>query len=277
MSNPLFNKSLADIHHEITVARQECVHRGLNQTAKWLSELKYGIVQPLGGDSNIFPHIHIQNSGIDDADQNAYDLAKSYFDFREFDRCNFFLEKTTSPVPRFLYYYSSYMAKEKRRSDNLTDEANLTETSQLTDLNDVYTKLKTLHAQRKLDAYHLYLYGVLLKKLDLKELAIPILVESVTTAPMLWCSWLELAPLISKKEQLVSLNLPNHWMKSFFVAHTHIELFLNDEGLQLFEELKNAGFQKSTYITAQTAIAYHNKRSECFGASGRGRRRYSVL
>lgn len=266
MSNPLFNTSLADIHRELTVSLVECNRRGLGQTAKWLAELKFGIVRPPGADINVFPTVATtggsSTSPISAKDQDAYDIAKSYFDFREYDRCHFFLESTTSPAPKFLYYYSEYMAKEKRRLDNLTDEANLTEIPQLTDLHELYNTLKEMHPKRKLDGYMLYLYGVLLKKFDLKDAATLVLVESVNAVPTLWCSWIELGPLLTNKEQMVSLNLPNHWMKSFFAAHTHIELFLNDEGLELFEELKAAGFQNSTYITAQIAIAYHNKRSE---------------
>ena len=60
--------------------------------------------------------------------------------------------------------------------------------------------------------------------------------------------------------QLRSLNLPNHWMKHFFVAHTYLEQQLNDEALQIYTELQNSGFSESTYLLAQTAIAHHNKR-----------------
>lgn len=269
MSDPLFNTSLGDIRREINVGLAECSRRGLMHSAKWLAELKLGIVLPSGCESNVFSSTSSpkkrfipQIAPIPDNEVDKYDVCKALFDLREYDRAAFYVENSKSPVARFMHFYCSYMAKEKRRLDNLTDHANLTETNSKRDLTDLLGTLRALYSQRKLDAYCLYLYGVVLKKLDLKDMAIPVLVESVNAAPTLWASWIELAPLIMSKEELMSLALPNHWMKSIFIAHTHIELFLNDEGLELFEELKNAGFQQSVYITSQIAIAYHNKRSK---------------
>lgn len=290
MSELLLNASLSEVKRDITLGLLECTRRGLVHSVKWLAELKHGLVMPTddaststigaaaaagsNSSSNItsttaattsFASTVAELPPIAAAEQDAYDLAKSYFDLREYERAAYFVRNAESPVPLFLHLYGTYMAKEKRRLDNMTDTANLTESGQLKDLADVLATLKALHGQRKLDGYCLYLYGVVLKKLDLKEMAIPVLVESVRAAPTLWSSWIELAPLITHKEQFASLNLPNHWMKSFFLAHTHIELFLNDEGLEMFESLQKAGFEQCTYITAQIAIAYHNKRSEYLG------------
>lgn len=256
MSSNLFNASLADVNRDISLGLIECTRRGLMHSSKFLAELKHGLQMPAS-----FKPVPQQPTAIPDAEVDNYDLARSYYDLREYDRAAYFVRNCESPVPRFLHLYSTYMAKEKRRLDNMTDMANLAESEQFKDLTDLLATLKSLHAQRKLDGYCLYLYGIVLKKLDLKDLAVPVLVESLHAAPLLWSSWLELMPLIANKEQLVTLNLPNHWMKTVFVAHAHIELFLNDEGLGLLEQLQNTGFKHCTNITAQIAIAYHNKRS----------------
>lgn len=267
MSNLLYDSSLADIKRDITLGLAECSRRGLAHSVKWLAELQYGLVIPADLQQTVAAATASPTVGepisIAECEQSDYDLAKSYFDLHEYDRAAYFVRNAESPIPKFLHLYGTYMAKEKRRLDNLTDTVNLTESSQLKDLADLLATLKADHAQRRLDGYCLYLYGVVLKKLDLKDMAIPVLVESVHAAPTLWSSWVELAPLITHKEQLMALNLPNHWVKTFFLAHTQIELFLNDEGLEMFEQLQEAGFRKCTYITAQIAIAYHNKRSEC--------------
>lgn len=277
MSNLLYNSSLTDIKRDITLGLVECSRRGLAHSVKWLAELKHGLIipaelQPTAAPATASPSFSGGSEliSIAECEANDYDLAKSYFDLHEYDRAAYFVRNAESPVPKFLHLYGTYMAKEKRRLDNLTDTVNLTESSQLKDLADLLATLKADHAQRRLDGYCLYLYGVVLKKLDLKDMAIPVLVESVHAAPTLWSSWVELAPLITHKEQLMGLNLPNHWVKSFFLAHTQIELFLNDEGLEMFEKLQEAGFRKCTYITAQIAIAYHNKRSECLAERGSG-------
>lgn len=269
MTDLLGNSSLADIKRDITFGLIECSRRGLSHSVKWLAEIKHGLIIPAAVDlqqsaatGSTTSDANVEPLPIDESERNDYDLAKSYFDLREYDRAAYFVRNSESMVPKFLHLYASFMAKEKRRLDNLTDTVNLTESGQLKDLADLLATLKSDYAQRKLDGFCLYLYGVVLKKLDLKDMAIPVLVESVHATPTLWSSWLELSPLITHKDQLMSLNLPNHWMKSFFLAHTQIELFLNDEGLDMFEQLQEAGFKTCTYITAEIAIAYHNKRSE---------------
>ena len=60
--------------------------------------------------------------------------------------------------------------------------------------------------------------------------------------------------------QLLSLSLPNHWIKQFFLAQMYLELQLNDEALRIYQELEENGFHKSSYIVAQVAVAFHNMR-----------------
>lgn len=229
-------------------------------TISRLAELKHGM-SPVAA-ALLSATVPITPAPIATNEQDAYDLAKSYFDIREYDRAAYFVRDAESPIPQFLHLYSTYMAKEKRRLDSMTDTANLTESGHLKDLAELFATLKSLHGQRKLDAYTLYLYGVVLKKLELKDMATAVFVESVHASPTLWSSWAELVTLIKQKEKLIALNLPNHWMKSFFLAHAQVDLHLNDEGLELLEDLQKSAFPNCTNITAQIAIAYHNKRSE---------------
>lgn len=113
----------------------------------------------------------------------------------------------------------------------------------------------------------MYLFGVVLKRIDLPEAAVRVLSEAVRNTPTLWSAWFELAPLITDREKLARLDLPDHWMRHIFTAHCLVDLFQNDEGLQMFEELQAVGFVRSTYITSQMAIAYHNKRSKSIPGS----------
>lgn len=250
----------------------ECRKRGLIHSAKWLSELKAGLdAAKVFADSNRYGDagdrlktaiVTAYLADIDDDERCAYDVAKSHFDTREYERAANHIENAESPVPKFLRLYALYMGKEKRRLNNMTDMANLSESGQSRDQTDLLMILKRLYGQRKLDGYGLYLYGIVLKKLDLKEMAVTVLVEAINAAPMLWAAYIELTPLLTNKEHLQSLNLPDHWMKLIFTAHAYIELFMNDEGLKLFEDLQEAGFKNCIYITAQMAQAYQNKRSE---------------
>lgn len=78
------------------------------------------------------------------------------------------------------------------------------------------------------------------------------------------CSYLELIPLLSDKDEIYSANIPNHWMKAIFLAHAHVELLLSDKGIKLYNELQRCGFKNSTYMVAQIGKAFHNKRSKFF-------------
>lgn len=86
--------------------------------------------------------------------------------------------------------------------------------------------------------------------------------QSISAVPTLWCSYLELIPLLSDKDEISSVNIPNHWMKAIFLAHAHVELLLSDKGIKLYNELQRSGFKNSTYMVAQIGKAFHNKRSK---------------
>lgn len=119
----------------------------------------------------------------------------------------------------------------------------------------------TFQANRNnLDGYLLYLEGVVLKKLDLRSEAVTALLMSIAAAPTLWAAWVELAGLANEYEALDSLKLPKHWMMYFFAAHAFVELKLSEQALEAYLVLVAAGFEKSTYVTAQMAIAHHDRR-----------------
>lgn len=48
-----------------------------------------------------------------------------------------------------------------------------------------------------LDGYCLYLYGTILKKLDILDDARSVLMDAVIKEPMLWAAWLQLSSLIT--------------------------------------------------------------------------------
>lgn len=257
--------SLRDVKRDIYAGIVQCTSRGLIHSAKWLAELNRGL--DTGGNKRILPELTEAElnppvTGISIAEYDAYYLAKSFFDCREYDRCAHFTETCVSPLPRFLHLYATYMAKEKRRLDSVTDNTNLKQSGQYKDQAELLTNLKNLHSKRNMDGYTLYLYGVLLKRMDLAEMAIHAFLESVQAAPTLWSSWMEMALLVTEHEKLSYLNLPNHWMRHIFLAHCLVEVHHNDEGLKMFEDLQAIGFKNCVFITSQMAIAHHNKRSE---------------
>lgn len=224
-------------------------------SAKWLAELNRGLKI-----SDFKLNVPSYESGISEDEFDDYCIAKSYFDCREYDRADYFTRSCKSPVPKFLNLYSMYMAKEKKRLDNSPDSTTLSGNGQLKDLSELMCMLNEEYNHKKLDGYGIYLYGVILKKLDLTQLAVTVLLECVHLIPTLWSAWIELAPLIKDVDQLRGLSLPKHWIKHFFIGHALIEIFVNESGISLFEDIQAAGFSKCLYTTSQIAIALHNKR-----------------
>lgn len=236
-----------------------CSQRGLNHSAKWLSELHYSLadIKPTYDEN-------IQFRNDCEGELEAYLMAKSYFDLKEYDRCAHFLKNCTKPKPRFLYFYSRYFSIEKKKLDNMTDTNCPPDPTENNDLTELCTELKSDYYENKLDGFCLYLYGIILKKLDLVSLAISVFVKSVNLEPLLWCAWYELGKIVPDKSKIFSVQLPDHWMKHFFLAHAFLEQLNNDEALQIYFELYSQGLKNSTYLMAQIAIGHHNRRGNYF-------------
>uniref|UniRef100_A0A8B9ZS17 Cyclosome subunit 8 n=1 Tax=Anas zonorhyncha TaxID=75864 RepID=A0A8B9ZS17_9AVES len=210
------------------------------------------------GPGSFFPSLLQEDA----RDLDAYTLAKSYFDLKEYDRAAYFLRGCKSQKAYFLYMYSRYLSGEKKKDDETVDSLGPLEKGQVKNeaLRELRVELSKKHKARELDGFGLYLYGVVLRKLDLVKEAIDVFVEAAHVLPLHWGAWLELCNLITDKEMLKFLSLPDTWMKEFFLAHIYTELQLIEEALQKYQSLIDAGFSKSTYIISQIAVAYHNIR-----------------
>jgi len=243
---------------ELTRVQAKCAIRGLAQTSKWLAEMNYALRDtPLPPAPENPPEPPEIPPG---PDLDTFTLAKSYFDLKEFDRAAFFARKLTSNLGRFLHLYARFMSAEKKRMDDLTDSVVSPDSAQLSQLRQLRVELQQLHADGQLDAYGLYVYGVVLRKLSLPELATPVLCEAVAGEPGHWGAWLELSCLVTSRDKLASLQLPDHWCKQVFLAHTYLELQQNEQAVEIYIGLSGAGLVNSTYIMAQVAIAFHNMR-----------------
>lgn len=234
---------------------EECSQRGLIHSSKWLADILISLTD-IKIPANEIPRVDY-NCG-DELD--IYLVAKSYFDTKEYDRCADITKTCQESKNRFLHCYAQYLSNEKKRIDSMTESTTPPDPTKNEVLKEIYNGLKKLHATKTMDGFELYLYGIVLKKLDLHSVALDILLESVHLAPMNWSAWIELSLLIPDRDRLVSLELPDHWIRHFFYAHAYLDILHNDEALDLYWELQTSGFEKSHYIMAQTAIAYHNRR-----------------
>lgn len=84
----------------------------------------------------------------------------------------------------------------------MTDITTPPDPTQNASLRKLGTQLKRDYLARRLDGYGLYLYGVVLKRLELLGEAAEVLVEAVHKEPMHWGSWLELATLITDRTKV---------------------------------------------------------------------------
>ncbi|GFO36908.1 cell division cycle protein 23 homolog [Plakobranchus ocellatus] len=244
------------IKTDLIISQRESYERRLVNAAKWAAELSQAVVATIDKKE-------LQQTEDDEEfweEYDAYMLAKSYFDLKEFDRAHHTLRHCNSPKPYFLRMYSLYMADQKKKADNLPDSNDRSEPLKNEILKTLQTDLAAKCSNNKagLDGYGLYVYGVVLAKLDLKQMAIQILVEAVNKAPLNWAAWTELAKLVTDKEILRSLQLPNHWIKSLFLAKVFSELQLQEEAINIYRAFMRGGFCDSSYIVAQIAVTYND-------------------
>jgi len=260
---PVINLDLEGIKRELLIKSRECQERGLTQSFKWLAEILHALKGVKLSEASR-PSIALSEDDFEDVE--TYLMSKSYFDLKEYDRCNFFTaDCKKSPRAKFLHYYSAYLSGEKKRLDNmqdspLSDSGSGEGPQQAKYLKDLKSELQKLYENKELDGYTLYLYGIVLKKMLLMDQAKEVLLESIRMEPCLWGSWLELAHHVNDRDTLDTLDLPNHWIKYMFIAHAYIELHLNQQALEIYFGLQTGGLGNSTYLLAQIAIAYHNMR-----------------
>ncbi|XP_059169104.1 cell division cycle protein 23 homolog [Physella acuta] len=247
---------LKQIKTDLIVAQRECYERRLIHASKWAAEMSKAIDVHVDTRSllNINEPIEFWN------DYDNYVLAKSYFDVKEYDRAVHVLRECQSAKPYFLRLYSLYMSDQKRKADNMPDSNAQAENIDNEILKILQSELSDKRNRKELDGFGLYLYGVVLSKLDLHAMATDVFVESVTREPLNWAAWMELAHQIADKETLLSLQLPHHWIRSLFMAKVYMELQLHEDALSIYRTFMDRGFSESTYIVAQVAVTYHDIR-----------------
>ena len=249
------NFDLGAVKRDLLDGIYECSQRGLHHTVKWLSELNFSIGHVKANPVRERPH-----DATDEEELDVYLVGKSYFDVKEYDRCAFYLRKCVSAKVRFLYLYSRYLSIEKKKLDAITDVNCPTNPEENEPLKDLCVTLKEDYGKGSLDGFGLYLYGIVLRKLDLGSEAFGVFVKSVIDKPMLWAAWQELTLIMPSKEKLLTLTMPDHWMKQFFLAHTYLELLCNDEARNIYRNLHTNGFSESLFVLSEMATIHHNKR-----------------
>ena len=145
-------------------------------------------------------------------------------------------------------------------------------------------ELASFHDNGKLDAFGLYLYGVVLKELHSQSNqllssiqnshlskrqyfkdAISAFIDSLLSYPYNWSCWRDLAELCLQnssihgevERRLDPLN--GHFMYHWFLVYNFMDTQHNEQALVLLEELEGL-FPNSSYLQAHLAIIYYNMR-----------------
>lgn len=262
-----FRRDLVQCYHQSSV-------RGLKQAAKWAAELLTSL--PVNLDD-----ISDRNEFTVPA-ETSYFMAKSCFDVSEFDRAAFHSRNSTLKETQFIHYYSRYLAAEKKRLDVSAEScptAPLTTTisssamdRSLDALTELRNELCEKHAIGDInsDSHLLYVYAIVLLKLDLNQEAMNLLAESISVDGTNWAAWHQLATIVDDEQTLERLELGSHPFKKFFLGLGYLELQMNEEALAMYNDLSEV-FSESNYIKTQIAIVKINLRDtdgalECFNS-----------
>lgn len=193
-------------------------------------------------------------------------VARAHFAMREYGRAaqslHGFQGLHRCPAALFLKNFSLYLAGEKRREEEAAEVAGQTDRNQVknSELSSIEEHLAALHQQGLLDGLNLYVYGIVLRGMEMKVEARQILVQSVTAFPWNWSAWLDILAICSDLNDVATvraeLNVPDHWMSSFFWAAFNMEMQLNGTAKELYAKLK-ISFPDSSYILSQIATCQY--------------------
>ncbi|ORZ08413.1 anaphase promoting complex subunit 8 [Absidia repens] len=251
-----------------------CSDRCLYNSTKWSAEVLDGVKEEMLDKSNQYEHQNTYSTNYDaslpsfnEVEYNKYQYAKSLFHVRQYENVSFILRDLNNPRLRFLRLYASYLAGEKHKEEQSQDilGANDNSLAENPQLNSIYKELRTAYnAKQPLDAFCLYLYGVVLRKRGNDQSAASILLESIRKYEYNWSAWTELGCLVQNKKMFYDLQkvldatLPNCLMKNFFLGRLSLDLHQpHSTYCDIMEPLTKI-FPDSTYIKAQWAISLYD-------------------
>lgn len=287
-------------------ASRECSRRGLKLASRWASEQLMGLASSSSSttaraatttttsdDSNLlWPEERCQPNDVE-----LY--AISLFDLGEYSRAAHILSSSSTSnestsfsdgslgqiqPPRndltslgvFLRAFSLYLDGERRKEEQVTELRDPLERTKLfnTNLPQLEADLRRSNELGELDAFGLYVYGVVLKALrgakrapsggrqktnnnefnqtsdartddSVGDAAHVILIRSILKYPFNWSAWLDLGELcvedssIDQEVEELLLPISDHWMYHFFCVHVFIEEKANENAIAIIEKLAN--------------------------------------
>ncbi|ODN84236.1 hypothetical protein L202_00231 [Cryptococcus amylolentus CBS 6039] len=196
---------------------------------------------------------------LDILDEDEFQLARGYFDLKEYDRVVWVLRDARGNRARFLRYYSMYLSADRKAQESLSHFLDTKE-----ERTALYPAISALLSELKdeTDPYLTYLRGLCYMRLDRKPPAMKSLMESVRAKPYNWSAWSQMAQLVSSADMFISLKeeLPSTPMLTFFAICCMLDLHTaTDLVMSMIKELLEV-FPASVHLKAQRALVYYHMR-----------------
>ncbi|KAL0096862.1 anaphase promoting complex subunit 8 [Phycomyces blakesleeanus] len=265
-------KFKANLQESVLICSERCL---LNAT-HWTTEIINGIEYPdhekeLLTDSIFYPaslettNYESKYPRLTEQEYNRYQYAKSAFQMRQYENAHHLLKGHNAPRLKFLRLYAFYLAGEKGKAEEMLDILGSTENPQAENsaIPFLYEELLIGYDKGELDAFCLYLYGVVLRKRKEYFKAAKVLLRSIHEYEYNWSAWMELCMIVQDEtmfediKQLLNSDMPDSIMKDFFLAKVSLRLHLPkhhfDEAIKPLTEY----FSNSAYITTQHATAFY--------------------
>ncbi|WVR05711.1 hypothetical protein IAU60_002735 [Kwoniella sp. DSM 27419] len=192
-------------------------------------------------------------------EEDEFQLARGYFDLKEYDRVVWALRDAKGSRARFLRYYSTYLSADRKAQESLphfldTKEERLA----------LYPALSPLISALKddKDPYLVYLRGLCYMRLDRRPPAVKCLMDSVRLKPYNWSAWSQMAQLVYSADMFISMKeeLPSSPMLTFFAISCMLDLHTaTDLVMNMIKELLEV-FPDSVHLKAQRAMVYYHMR-----------------
>ncbi len=137
----------------------------------------------------------------------------------------------------FLYFYSEYYINEQKKQEDILDNSDSSNTK-TEDYNKnmilLYQNLNDYNSRNQLDAFCLYLFGVICKEVGKADEAKKALKQALNSFPCLWSAWVELLSISQANDiNKIFKDLDDHWMKYFYMASFFSEKDHEIEAIEL--------------------------------------------
>lgn len=256
---------ISEVSGDLMACHKHCEMRGFKKAAEWAC----GLMTTLTSSNKSSPKFPSKiNSDFlakfDQFNERHYKRAKNLFYLGQYKRATFYLKdlRYTSDEHRCLYYHSQFMTIETDRLNmSAENETGSNITKQiLPKVNEVLQELEEDLKKFDPDSWILCMYAKLQLKLNKIELARDNLLKAVKMEPLNWPAWQLLSNLVMDVHHLKTIDVPNVWLRWFFLGEVHMKLQLFEEAYDLYSNVISKFFPTSTYIISQMALAQNELR-----------------